>query len=89
MLVVHSDRVVRVESYHVSVLDEYTGDTVYGCRNHELVVEADTLGVGGDVPVEVGASLRTESKMPFADNSGGLTCFFQHIGHGDAGGVDD
>ena len=73
----------------MSVLDEYTGDTVYGCRNHELVVEADTLGVGGDVAVEVGASLRTESKMLFADNSGGVTCFFQHIGHGDAGGVDD
>ena len=27
--------------------------------------------------------------MPFADNSGSVACFFQHIGHCDAGGVDN
>lgn len=89
MLIAHNDRVIRVESCHASVLDEYTGDMVYGYRNYELVIEADTLGIRGDVPAEVGAPLRTEPKVSSVDNPGDVTCFFQHIGHSDAGDVDD
>lgn len=89
MLIVHSDQAVRVESYRVSVLDKYIGDAIYGCRDHELVAEVDTLGIGGDVPIEVSASLRTGSKMSFADSSDGAAHFFRHIDHDNAGDVDD
>lgn len=89
MVVVDGDGVLRVEADYTAVLYKYAWHAVYRCRNDKFVVEADALGVGGDLSVEVCAALWAQSQVPFAYRAGGVSCIFQHVCHGDAGGVDD
>ena len=58
MVIAYGNRVVRIESYYLSVLHEYTGDTIYSGRDDVFIIEADILSIGLYPAVEVGAALR-------------------------------
>ena len=89
VVVADGDGVVGVEACHAAVFDEDAGHAVDGGGDDVFVVEADVLGVRADECVEVSAAFGAESEVPLADGGGGVAFCVEHVGQGDAGGVDD
>ena len=89
VLIAHGDGGVGIKSVHTAVFHKDAGHTVYGSRDDVFVSEADVLGIGLDEAVEIGSAFGTESQVPFADGGGGISFLLEHVGHGDAGRVDD
>ena len=73
----------------MGVFYENTGYAVHSSRNYKFVVETDVLRIRLDFMVEVRSALRPQSQVPFANGSCAIAFFFEHIGHCNAGCVDD
>ena len=54
-----------------------------------LAGQADTLCIRSDLFVEICPSFRSQSQMPLANGTGGVSCIFQHIRHSDTGSIND
>ena len=89
MLIVDGDWVIRLETHYAAVLHKHAWHTVYGCRNDKFIIEADTLCIRSDLFVEICPSFRSQSQMPLANGTGGVSCIFQHIRHSDTGSIND
>ena len=89
VVVAHSDRVVGVETHYMSVLYKDAGNAVDGSGDDVFIVKADVLGVRFDGVVEVCTAFRAQSEVPLTYCTGCIAFFLEHIGHSDAGGIDD
>lgn len=88
VVVAHSDRVVSLYHY-MSVLYKDAGNAVDGSGDDVFIVKADVLGVRFDGVVEVCTAFRAQSEVPLTYCTGCIAFFLEHIGHSDAGGIDD
>ena len=88
VVVIHADRVFRVQVDDAAVLHEDARHAVAGGRENEGVVETDVERTGRDlaIPIEVAGA---QAEMPLADHAGAVAGLFQHGGERVAAGLDD
>ena len=79
--VVEPDRVGRVVSDHVVILDINAWHAIARCRQNECVIVANFKRPRLDWPVVVGFSL-SKAQMPLADNAGRIPGLFENRRHG-------
>jgi hypothetical protein len=78
-VVADPDRVRGIEPDDMAVLDIDGRNAVASGGHDERVLEAHVVGTRGDLAVPVGAGLRTEAEVPFADDAGGIAGLLRGI----------
>ena len=87
LLVIHLDRVVRIEVLDQSVLDIDGRDTVHRRRDQMGKVETDRIGGRRDRPVPVREPV-PHPEVPFADGAGRISGRLEHLRQGGESGID-
>ena len=73
----------------MSVLYKDAGNAVDGSGDDVFIVKADVLGVRFDGVVEVCTGSRAQAEVPLCPLLQLRSLLPEHIGHSDAGGIDD
>ena len=73
----------------MSVFYEYARYTIHSGGNDVFVIKSYILGIRLDKMVEVCASFRTKSQMPFTNGSGSISFCLKHVSHGDTSCIDN
>ena len=88
VVIVDGNGIVRIQTYYMSVLNEYTRYTVNCGGNDVFVIKSYILSIRLYQMIEVRTTFGAESQ-PFSYGAGSIAFCLEHISHGDTGCVDN